>query len=310
MNTLMKMVKRMIKIYNDSCLNINKYLTEKCQLVLTDPPYELGSFRKEIGKWESFKVCESGIFDLLFKNMLDGAHIACFSSNRTMYKFGNSLENVGFDIRDTLIWQYKNQSIPRNMDVSKAIDCEITYGKTSSKYMKQIEQEFGGKPYKIKGTINTMFGDYVEFDRKEYSPITEKGKQFEGWGTNLSPSFEPIILARKPFEGSIAKNLILNNIGALNIEKLKTLNNGKYPSNTLIFDKEKKDDFNKHPTVKPLSLIEYIILMTTHEGDLVVDPFFGSGTTAVACKKLNRRFIGTEINKEYFDIAEERLKNI
>jgi DNA modification methylase len=297
----------MIKIYNESCINIEKYLTEKCALVLTDPPYELGSFRKEIGKWEKFKVCESGIFDILFENMLDGAHIVCFSSNRTMYKFGNAIEKTGFEIRDTLIWQYKNQSIPRNMNVSKAIDCEVTYGKTSSKYMRQIEQEFGGDSYKIKGTVNTMFGDYKEFDRKEYTPITDEGRAFEGWGTNLAPNFEPIILARKPFKDSLAKNLMLNKTGALNIEMLKTLNENKYPSNILNFPKDKKQDFNTHPTVKPLSLIEYLILMTTNEGDLVVDPFLGSGTVALACKKLNRRFIGTEIDKKYCNIAEKRL---
>ena len=64
-----------------------------------------------------------------------------------------------------------------------------------------------------------------------------------------------------------------------------------------------------HPTQKPLGLIEELIKVTTKEGDIVLDPFIGSGTTAVACKMNNRRFVGFEINPEYYKMAKERLKN-
>ena len=62
-----------------------------------------------------------------------------------------------------------------------------------------------------------------------------------------------------------------------------------------------------HPTEKPVSLMEWIIANFTQENDLVLDCFLGSGTTAVACKKLNRRFIGLEISEEYCAIARQRL---
>lgn len=68
--------------------------------------------------------------------------------------------------------------------------------------------------------------------------------------------------------------------------------------------------YNFHPTVKPIALMEYLIKLVTREGQLVLDPFIGSGTTAIACKKLNRRFIGFEINHDYCNIAEKRLKNV
>ena len=63
-----------------------------------------------------------------------------------------------------------------------------------------------------------------------------------------------------------------------------------------------------HPTQKPLELIKWIASYWSYEGDLVLDPFMGSGTTAVACEELNRRWIGIEINEEYCEIAEKRLK--
>ena len=62
-----------------------------------------------------------------------------------------------------------------------------------------------------------------------------------------------------------------------------------------------------HPTQKPLALIEKLINEFTKYGDLILDPFMGSGTTAVACHKLKRHYIGFELDKEYFDLANERL---
>lgn len=70
---------------------------------------------------------------------------------------------------------------------------------------------------------------------------------------------------------------------------------------------EKK--FGKHPTQKPLLLIKRIILASTKEGDLVLDPFMGSGTTGVACKELNRRFYGIEREDDFFELSKIRIRN-
>jgi site-specific DNA-methyltransferase (adenine-specific) len=64
-----------------------------------------------------------------------------------------------------------------------------------------------------------------------------------------------------------------------------------------------------HPTEKPIKLMEFYIKNSTNENELILDPFMGSGTTGVACKNLNRNFIGIEIQKDYFKIANERIKN-
>ena len=64
-----------------------------------------------------------------------------------------------------------------------------------------------------------------------------------------------------------------------------------------------------HPTLKPLELIEKLVLASSNEGDTVLDPCMGSGTTGVACKKNNRKFIGIEMDKEFFDIASHRIES-
>lgn len=64
----------------------------------------------------------------------------------------------------------------------------------------------------------------------------------------------------------------------------------------------------KHPTIKPVDIIENLIINSSKENDVVLDCFMGSGTTGVACKKLNRNFIGIELEEKYFNIAKERIE--
>ncbi len=71
----------------------------------------------------------------------------------------------------------------------------------------------------------------------------------------------------------------------------------------------KEKAFNKHPAQKPLALLERIITASTKEGDVVFDPFMGSGTTGVICKQMNRSFVGIELDKSHFALAKERIEN-
>lgn len=86
-----------------------------------------------------------------------------------------------------------------------------------------------------------------------------------------------------------------------------TVNNGEwYPTNILEYSRD-KDKF--HPTQKAVALLEYLIKTYTVEGETVLDNCMGSGSTGVACKNTNRKFIGIEKDKYYFDIACSRIKN-
>ncbi|MGI6534537.1 MAG: DNA-methyltransferase [Peptococcia bacterium] len=68
--------------------------------------------------------------------------------------------------------------------------------------------------------------------------------------------------------------------------------------------------YGKHPTQKPVQLMEFFIKVLTNEGDTVLDPFMGSGSTGVAAKKNNRNFIGIEIDDNYFQIATRRIQEV
>ena len=79
----------------------------------------------------------------------------------------------------------------------------------------------------------------------------------------------------------------------------------KYPTNVLPFDKEASP---QHPTQKPVALIGYLIKTYTNEGETILDNCMGSGTTDIAAIRTNRNYIGFELQKEYFDIANKRIK--
>jgi DNA modification methylase len=80
----------------------------------------------------------------------------------------------------------------------------------------------------------------------------------------------------------------------------------KYPKSVQKFNNPRTKGM--HPTQKPVALMEYLIKTYTNEGETVLDFTMGSGTTGVACKNLNRNFIGIELDKEYFEIAKERIE--
>jgi len=90
----------------------------------------------------------------------------------------------------------------------------------------------------------------------------------------------------------------------------KKQSNFIFPHDVLEIDCIHGTDKKYHPSQKPLKLFEYLIKTYSDEGNIILDNCIGSGTTAVACKRLNRHFIGFEINKEYYDISLQRLLNV
>ncbi len=137
--------------------------------------------------------------------------------------------------------------------------------------------------------------------------LNEDAKKWEGWRLgNLAPIWEPIAWFMKPYKigGTITDNVLKNEVGAINTEATQI--HGSSPTNLLDFG-FRKNEKRIHEAQKPLDLIEYLIKLTTKENQIVLDPFMGSGTTALAAKNLNRRFIGFEVNAEYHRMASERL---
>lgn len=143
--------------------------------------------------------------------------------------------------------------------------------------------------------------------------IEENSKKWEGWKIgNLRPLFEPILWFMKPYpQGStLTDNIILNGIGAFNEVKLKelaVLNEGLEVCSNILKVQTQKSDRGLHPTQKAVKLMEILISLVTVEGQTVLDPFCGCGTTLVAAKNLNREYIGFEINEEYYQNILKRL---
>ena len=129
--------------------------------------------------------------------------------------------------------------------------------------------------------------------------------KWSGWRLgNLAPIWEPIAWFFKPYSHTITDVVLENEVGAINVSALQS--DGKRPSN-LIKRWFEEDERRWHEAQKPVSLLEFLITLATLEQHVVLDPFIGSGSTAVACKRLNRQFIGFEINPDYVTIAKSRL---
>lgn len=163
----------------------------------------------------------------------------------------------------------------------------------------------------ISGTLHNIYSIGVALELEGFSIINNITWQKANPAPNLAcrcftHSTETILWARK--------QLTANKKGVhyFDYQLMKKINDGKQMKDVwnipMVSKKEKK--YGKHPTQKPVSLLERIILASTQEGDLVLDPFNGSGTTGIACKKLNRRYIGIDEVKDYLELTINRYKEI
>ncbi len=145
----------------------------------------------------------------------------------------------------------------------------------------------------------------VVFDRRGDQASSQ---EWEGWRVgNLRPSFEPILWFTKPYKigTTIADNALSHGIGPFNEEEFV-----RYvlrPDN-VIDSGFSPEEAGLHPTQKPTKLMQALIALTTKPGQIVLDPFAGSGTTAVAARNLGRHFIAYEINAKYAATFRERLE--
>ncbi len=139
--------------------------------------------------------------------------------------------------------------------------------------------------------------------------------QWDGWKIgNLRPLFEPILWFMKPYPigATLTDNIVINKVGAYNEKYFKNnpLNNiGIEICSNIIKCKTEPSDRGLHPAQKPIALMEFLIGLTTLEDQIVLDPFCGCGSTLVAARNLNRRYIGIELSEEYCNVISERLNN-
>lgn len=160
----------------------------------------------------------------------------------------------------------------------------------------------------ISGTLHNIYSIGMALEEEGFKIINNITWQKTNPPPNLAcktftHSTETVLWARKDIKKAKYK---------FNYELMKKLNNNKQMKDvwTTSLTKLSEKKFGKHPTQKPLELLEKIILASTNENDLILDPFSGSGTTGIAAKKLNRKYVGIDKEKEYLDISIKRYEDI
>ena len=233
---------------------------------------------KKFNEFYSIVSCE------VFRILKPGGSFLSFSSPRLYHSMAMAIEDAGFEIRDMLGWIY-TQSQVKAFSQDHIIDKDKNLS---------VEQK------------------------------TELKNLCNNWKTpQLKPAIEPICFAVKPIEGRYIDNFQKYSVGLMNTSDETKTGDSYFPSNILITEnisqeldtvflvakpkKIEKGEYNTHLSVKPVNLISHLIKLFTKEGAVVLDPFMGSGTTAVACIDTKRNYIGVELNSEYITITEKRI---
>ena len=208
-------------------------------------------------------------------------------------------------IVDTDLYLDKNGRFPANLLVSDNVLDIKSDGALAP--VKSGQKGFGGNiygKYKTGGDDGRTFYSDMETDKsvsRYFSLDAWWDKKIKELPLDVQKTF-PFIYV--PKASKTERNIGLDKLPEKNREGTATNSpdeTGKFPEHDIRRTK------NIHPTVKPIKLMSYLITLTTQENDIVLDPFMGSGTTAISSFVLNRRFIGFERENEYFDIANARI---
>lgn len=237
-------------IYQGDSFEVLDTLEEKSiDAIVTDPPYGLTSITKRFGKEDSTPAKEGkdGSFAILskgfmgktwdgtgieynvdfwkkcFKVLKPGGYLLAFGGTRTFHRIACAIEEAGFEIRDTLMRLY-GSGFPKSMNIGLAIDKKNgveskVIGKYNPHRDGSIRKHIDNSKFSnIAGTEKK----YIEGGLKDLKePTLELAKKWQGWGTCLKPAYEPIIMARKPVEGTVADNMLKYGVGGINIDECR-----------------------------------------------------------------------------------------
>ena len=214
------------KIINDSMLNMLSHIEENSiDCVITDPPYHLTSITKRFGKEDSkeaqfgkdgsFKRLSKGFmgkewdggdisfnpetWGKCFKALKPGGYLLAFGGSRTFHRIACAIEDAGFELRDTIMYLY-GSGFPKSLNIANAIAKR-----------EGAKREGAG----TKGSTFPIDNKYQEYI------LTKNAKQWQGWGSQLKPAFEPIIMARKPIKTTVAENVMIYGVGGINIDECR-----------------------------------------------------------------------------------------
>lgn len=288
----------------------------------------------QYGEWSKLWAVEA------LRVLKPGGHLLAFGGTRTWHRLAVAVEDAGFELRDSIAWLY-GSGFPKSLDVSKAIDKAAGAERGSSRTTDLMVKGRLSQGSTRGGRSAGHMGNVVERGPSlETAPATPEAEQWSGWGTALKPGHEPIIVARKPLVGTVAANVLQHGTGALNIDGCRieavderkpvtgfaNRNLGRWPANVILDEytagmldarffycaKAPKSerpvvDGKAHPTVKPLTLIRWLVRLVTPPGGVILDPFAGSGTTVEAALAEGFRVIAIEREPDYLPMITQRI---
>lgn len=217
------------------CLDLMRELPDNSiDSVITDPPYGLSKHSKEdiaeclkswingepyvhgssgfmSAKWDSF-VPGPEVWKECYRVLKPGGTILCFAGSRTQDLMGMALRLSGFEISDAIVYHF-GSGFPKSHNISKALDKQCGAERTEGKREWSGGQRSGNILGREGGT-NYGTQTLIKYD----TPVSELAKQFDGYGTALKPSYEIILMGRKPCDGTFASNAEKWGLAGLNID--------------------------------------------------------------------------------------------
>ena len=278
-------------------------------------------------------------WELAYKLLKPGGHLLAFSASRNYHRMAVAIEDAGFEIRDQLMWLY-GSGFPKSHNLGDGWGTALkpahepivmarkfiegTNKNNREKYGTgginidgcRIELSEGDDPrlggkgtWKTDGMAKNVYGDY----KGRENGSSELGR----FPANVMHDGSEEVVSGFPN----AKGAVSNgdaSVGETSEGVIKPLRRGKLTSyaddgSAARFfycpkvSKSERGEDNTHPTVKPQELMKYLCRLVTPKGGTVLDPFMGSGSTGMAAKDEEFKFIGIEKEKEYFEIAESRI---
>lgn len=290
-------------IQNKIEMNINQIYNEDCQegikripdasidCILTDPPYLYLKGQKLDRPFD-----EERLFSEFKRVLKPTGFIILFGRGTPFYRWNMILAEQGFAFKEEVIWNKR---------------------RTSSPVLPLARVHETISIHTLVGLINKSIINYGEAKAFSLDKITEELKRL-GTALNKGPQFHKIVenLKKKNETGTYSDGV--GHVGYatsfsspyfkrhINTYVVESMLNGVREQS--IIEENRTHLGQIHPTQKPVRLLERLLALTTHSGDVVLDPFAGSCSTAIACINTNRKFIGFEIDKEYYDAGVKRLK--
>ena len=277
------------KIYNEDCLIGMRDIPDKSiDAIICDLPYGVLNRQNKSAQWDNIIPIEP-LWEQYKRVIKDNGAIVLFAQGMFTAQLMMSNPKMW---RYNLIWDKINRStgfLNANRCPLRIHEDIVVFYKSQPTYNPQFTF----------GQVNHKRGGGREWYKQNksggvYGLMTNGGKKKEEDMTSQEKDEMGVSGARNRCYGNFA------------VTETK-ITNEKYPTSIISVDKEHDGNYH-HPTQKPINLIRWLVRTYTNEGDLVLDNCMGSGTTAIACIKEKRHFIGYEITKEYFDIAQERIK--